>query len=226
VSYDFGQSIVTIAHITSLENSACYFLKGFAWPLGMESVLDPKENEAIVFKDFFVAGLCIPPHPVLLDILQKIQVQLHQLTPNAIIQISKFIWVVTSCGGCPTVDVFTHHYELHYQHKKIHFEGSKTTFAAQFWCISFHPLRFGNHSRLTPATRNKWTSGWDGNWFYYRVPSEHKLDSSGQRTYLLSSKMSKMNYLTYVPSSCGPEDANIAVFIEATSLIGGCDVVE
>jgi hypothetical protein len=58
------------------------------------------------------------------------------------------------------------------------------------------------------------------------VPSEHKLDSSGQRTYPLSSKMSKMNYLTYVLSSCGPEDANIAVFIEATSLIGGCDVVE
>jgi hypothetical protein len=27
-----------------------------------------------VFKDFFVAGLRIPPHPVLLDILQKFQV--------------------------------------------------------------------------------------------------------------------------------------------------------
>jgi hypothetical protein len=71
VSYDFRQSIVTRACIRSLENYARYFLKGFARPLGMESVPDPKENEAIVFKDFFIAGLHIPLHPVLLDILQK-----------------------------------------------------------------------------------------------------------------------------------------------------------
>jgi hypothetical protein len=31
------------------------------------------------------------PHQVLTNILQKFQVQLHQLTPNAIVQISKFI---------------------------------------------------------------------------------------------------------------------------------------
>jgi hypothetical protein len=71
VSYDFGQSIVTRACIRSLENYARYFLKGFARLLGMESVPDPKENEAIVFKDFFIAGLHIPLHPVLLDILQN-----------------------------------------------------------------------------------------------------------------------------------------------------------
>jgi hypothetical protein len=146
--------------------------------------------------------------------------------PNAIVQISKFIWDVTSCGGCPTADVFTHHYELHYQNKKIHLEESETTFTAQFGCISFHPSWFGNHSRLTPVMRNKWTSGWDGIWFYYRVPSKQKADSQGQRTYPLSSKMTKMNYLMEVPSSCGPEDANVVAFVEATSLIGGCDVVE
>jgi hypothetical protein len=88
---------------------------------------------------------------------------LHQLMLNAIVQISKFIWALTSCGGHPTMDVFAHHYELHYQNKKIHLEGFETTFAAQFRCISFHPSRFGNHSRHTPATWNKWTSGWDGN---------------------------------------------------------------
>jgi hypothetical protein len=74
--------------------------------------------------------------------------------------------------------------------------------------------------------RNKWTSGWDGNWFYCWVPSERKPDSSGQRTYPLSSNMTKMNYLMEVPSSCGPEDANITAFLEATSLIGGRDVLE
>jgi hypothetical protein len=53
----------------SLENSVRYFLKGFARPPDMESVLDPKENKAVVFEDFFVASLRIPPHLVILDIL-------------------------------------------------------------------------------------------------------------------------------------------------------------
>jgi hypothetical protein len=62
-----------------------------------------------VFKNFFIASLCIPSHPILLEILCKFQVQLHQLTLNAIVQISKFVWAVTYCGAHPTVDVFPHH---------------------------------------------------------------------------------------------------------------------
>jgi hypothetical protein len=57
---------------------------------------------------------------------------------NAIIQIDKFVWAVTSCSGRPTTDIFSHHYELHYQNKKIHLEGSTTTFTVQFGCITFH----------------------------------------------------------------------------------------
>jgi hypothetical protein len=106
MSYDFGQLTMMKAHVTSLESFACYFPKGFAQPPSAEPVPDPQENEAIVFEDFFIAGLCIPLHPILLDILRKFQVQLHQLTPNAIVQISKFVWAVTSCRGHPTADVF------------------------------------------------------------------------------------------------------------------------
>jgi hypothetical protein len=71
VSYDFVQLKVTRARITSLENSVRYSLKGFAWSPSVESVPTPKENEAVVLKDFFIAGPHIPPHPVLLDILRK-----------------------------------------------------------------------------------------------------------------------------------------------------------
>jgi hypothetical protein len=69
VSYDFGQSTVMRAHVTALESFAHYFLKGFARPLGIESVPDPRQNEAVVFDDFFTVSLCIPPHLILLDIL-------------------------------------------------------------------------------------------------------------------------------------------------------------
>jgi hypothetical protein len=91
ISYDFGKSGITKAHIASLENLAHYFPKGYGRAPGAESVLDPHEDEAVVFEDFFATGLRMPPHPILLDILCKFWVQLHQLTPNAIIQISKFI---------------------------------------------------------------------------------------------------------------------------------------
>jgi hypothetical protein len=153
-------------------------------------------------------------------------VQLHQLSPNSIVQISKFIWAITSCGGHPNAEVFTHHYELHYQNKKIHLEGSETKFAAQFGCISFHPSRFGNRARLTQATWNKWTNGWDSHWFYYKVPSEQGKDFKGQKTYPLSSQMAPLIHEMDVSSSCGPKDGDFKAFIEATSLITSRDVVE
>jgi hypothetical protein len=56
--------------ISDLKNSFRFFSKGFARPLGVESIPVPKENEGVVFEDFFIAGLRIPPHPMLLYTLQ------------------------------------------------------------------------------------------------------------------------------------------------------------
>jgi hypothetical protein len=100
----------------------------------------------------------MPLHPVLVDILRKFRVQLHHLMLNAIVHIGKFAWAVTSCWGHPTADVFTQHYELYYQNKKIHLNGCETTLTAQFGCITFHPSRNGGWVKLAPAVRNKWTS--------------------------------------------------------------------
>jgi hypothetical protein len=57
---------------------------------GEETLPEPNEDEAIVFKDFFVAGLPMPLHSVLVEILLKFQVQLHQLIPNTITQLLKY----------------------------------------------------------------------------------------------------------------------------------------
>jgi hypothetical protein len=51
-------------------------------------VLEPNGDEVVVFEEFFTAGLRMPPHTVLADILLKFQVQKNQLTPNAIVQLS------------------------------------------------------------------------------------------------------------------------------------------
>jgi hypothetical protein len=115
---------------------------------------------------------------------------------------------------------------LHYQNKKIQLEGSESTLATQFGCITSHPSHFGSQSSLTPAMRNEWTSGWDGNWFYCWVPKEQTADVRGKGTYPLSCTMVPLDYLMEVTFECGPGDANVVAFTEAASIIGGHDTIE
>jgi hypothetical protein len=214
------------ARLVSLGSNGQYFPKGYGRLPGMEYVPNTRLDEAVVFEDFFAARLRMPPYLGLLDIFRKFRVQLHQLTSNAIIHISKFIWAITSSGGCPTADVLTQDYEFHYQKKKIQPERFESTLVAQFDCITFHPSRFRNRARLTPAVRNKWMSRWDGSWFYCRVPLEQTADVRGKGTYPLSCTMTPFSYATEVTFECGPVDADVAAFTKAASIIGGRNAVE
>jgi hypothetical protein len=47
-------------------------------------VPEPNPDEVVVFEEFFVMGLQMPPHPAFTEILLKLWVQLHQLTPNVV----------------------------------------------------------------------------------------------------------------------------------------------
>jgi hypothetical protein len=68
-----------------------YFADGMGREPGEETMPEPHVNEAMLFEEFFTAGLRMPPHPVLAAILLKYQIQIHQLTTNTIIQLSKYI---------------------------------------------------------------------------------------------------------------------------------------
>jgi hypothetical protein len=91
ITYDFGQLTMMKTCLGSLRNHGCYFPRGYGRPPGVESVPEPWPNEVVMFEDLFTAGLRMRQHPILVDILHKFQMQLHQLMLNAIIQISKFI---------------------------------------------------------------------------------------------------------------------------------------
>jgi hypothetical protein len=90
MTFDFGTSTMGRDHIQTLEDLS-YFAKGVAWLPNPKSVSEPRVDTVVVFENLFIVGLRMPPHPVLTDILQKFRVQMHQLTPNAIMQIPKFI---------------------------------------------------------------------------------------------------------------------------------------
>jgi hypothetical protein len=45
----------------------------------------PQCDEAIAFEDYFIALLRVPPHRALAEIMMKLKIQQHQLTPNFIV---------------------------------------------------------------------------------------------------------------------------------------------
>jgi hypothetical protein len=134
-----------------------YFTKDEARAPRAKTVSEPRDDEAVVYEDFFVTGLCIPPHLALAYILLHFQVRLHQLTPNAIAQLLKFFWVIGSFGGVPSESVFAKCYE-----------GERI---AQHGCLNFQAKRDGS-LMLSLAIKNKWAVGWTKSWFYYRVPCQ------------------------------------------------------
>jgi hypothetical protein len=164
----------------------------------------------------------MPPHPVLIEILLKYQVQLHQLTLNAIAQLSKYFWAVLSFGGELSSDGFAKHYELHYQPKKVVVDGFERF--QQFSVINFH-ARQGGEAGLTQAIKNKWSIGWTRAWFYCKVPL-HLFQQRGKCIHARRLHMSTIKFCTKPSYDCSGEDLSDGAFVWASKCIGGRDAVE
>jgi hypothetical protein len=138
-----------------------YFGNGVGRVPGAEEILEP-EGKLVMFEAFFIAGLRLPAHRFVEEVLQRFEVQVHQLTPNAVVALAKYVWAVTSYGGQPSVEVFAKNYCLHWQKRKI---GSKI---ARFGSCTFTPRTgktLAKVMELVPCSRNKWGNWWDY-WFY------------------------------------------------------------
>jgi hypothetical protein len=66
-----------------------------------------------VFEPFFIADLRLPVYRFVSEVLQRFDVQVHQLTPNAVVALAKYVWAVTSYGGQPSIEIFAKNYCLH-----------------------------------------------------------------------------------------------------------------
>lgn len=66
-----------------------------------------------------------PSHPIrfLQEVLGSFKVQLHHLTPNSILTLSKFCWACLSYGAEPNLDTFCDYFELQWQSKKVGKDG-------------------------------------------------------------------------------------------------------
>jgi hypothetical protein len=157
---DFGVSRMSSVRVQDMQQLG-YFGGGVARVPGTEEVPKP-EGELVVFEAFFAAGLCLPAHRFVGEVLHRFNVQIHQLTPNAVVALSKYVWATTSYGGQPSVEVFAKYYCPHWQKRMI---GNKV---AQFGSCTFTP-KTGKTSmevvELVPCARNKW-GNWHEFWFY------------------------------------------------------------
>jgi hypothetical protein len=109
---EFGGSRISSVRVQDMQQLG-YFGSGVGHVPGAEDVPVP-EGELVVFEAFFTAGLRLPAHRFVVEVLQRFEVQVHQLTPNVVVALAKFVWAATSYGGQPSVEVFAKHYCLHW----------------------------------------------------------------------------------------------------------------
>jgi hypothetical protein len=93
---DFGKSTVSEADMPMMTKLG-YFGKAEEKLIHFgreETTPKPENDEVVVFKSFFKAGLRLPMHRMIADVLENFEIYLHQLTPKAIIRLSIFIWAL------------------------------------------------------------------------------------------------------------------------------------
>jgi hypothetical protein len=67
-----------------------YFGNGVGRAPRAEDVPEP-EGELVVFEAFFATGLRLPAHSFVVEVLQKFEIQIHQLTLNAMVALAKYV---------------------------------------------------------------------------------------------------------------------------------------
>jgi hypothetical protein len=211
---EFGVSRISPVRVQDMQQLG-YFGDGVGRIPAAEEIPEPK-GELVIFEAFFIAGLRLPAHRFVAEVLQRFEVQVHQLTPNDVVALTKYVWAVTSYGGQPSVEVFAKNYCLHWQKRKI---GGKI---AQFGSCTF-TSRTGKTSaevvELVPCARNKWGNWWDY-WFY--VLGSEVEDLPGLPAAVICSHC----YVAFPQFEVAEDDEDEGALRSAARMSSGRDLVE
>jgi hypothetical protein len=129
---------------------------------GEKTVPTPEENEVVIFRSFFKAGLRFPLSSFVVEVLKIFQIFLHQITPEAIIRMGVFVWAVRSQGLEPKAKSFCSMHELLYETKP----WGKEQYHNNFGCYSF--VARSRSSCPVPTFRKRWPGDWMKEWFYVK----------------------------------------------------------
>jgi hypothetical protein len=149
----FGKSTVKKGQIEAMKGKYFHDIS-IVWPEGENTVPLPEADEVVVYKGFMEAGLRFPLHKMLVEVLNRSEIYLHQLTPKALIKVGIFIWAITSKGLEPDADCFCNIHELSNQTKA----PRKEQYHNNFRCYNFV---YRSDVRCHVQTfRKKWPSSW------------------------------------------------------------------
>jgi hypothetical protein len=129
---------------------------------GDNNVPAPEENEVVIYRSFFKAGLRFPLSRFVVEVLKTYQIFLHQLTPEAILRMGVFVWAVRSQGIEPSAKCFCSMHELLYKTKAM----GKEQYHNNFGCYGF--IACPNASHPVPTFRKRWPGAWMEEWFYVK----------------------------------------------------------
>jgi hypothetical protein len=122
----------------------------------------PEENEVVIFRSFFKAGLRFPLSRFVVEVLKTYQIFLHQITPEAIIRMGIFVWAVKSQELEPSAKCFCSMHKLLYETKAT----GKEQYHNNFGCYGF--IARPNASHPVPTFRKRWPRAWMEEWFYVK----------------------------------------------------------
>jgi hypothetical protein len=156
---EFGKSTVTEDDMVMMRKLG-YFGEAeskLVWFAGEEIIPEPKEDEVVVFKSFFRAGLRFPLNDMIGEVLKNFEIYLHQLTPNAIVRLSVFKWALCSQGMDANAEAFCQVHELHYQ-----MNATADGLHKNFGCYNFAYRK--DTKAPVIGYRTKWPTGWTNEW--------------------------------------------------------------
>jgi hypothetical protein len=158
----FGKSTIKQSHLDNMRGRYFWDMSIVRADDGERTVPTPEENEVVIFRSFFKAGLRFPLSKFVVEVLKIYQVYLHQITPEAIIRMGVFVWAMRSQGLEPNAKSFCNLHELVYETKP----WGKEQYHNNFGCYSFG-ARSGS-SCPVPTFRKRWPGDWMKEWFYVK----------------------------------------------------------
>jgi hypothetical protein len=146
-SFVFGESKVTANMIREYEAAGYFPISDGHAPLD-EQVPTPKPGEVVVFRDFFTCSLRFPCDPILVAILDKFSVKIHQLSLNSFLVLSKFFWVIKTLRCNFSADVFARFFELVIEPGIIKLSDGQY-YESHYSCCTFNTRRQSTRRGLT-----------------------------------------------------------------------------
>jgi hypothetical protein len=223
-----GRSLMTQADLDALQLEGC-FEPGICRLPGKETTPKPQKNESVVFYDFFTVGLHLPVSKRFANILAAYNIQIHQLTPNSIPQVLKFLWACRTFAGDNDVETLVRHFEIHWARKIITVDDEDKE--AQYGCCTFQTRRPGKNQalvKLAPAYKNKWANRWTSYWFYAPIAVVGRNSKQEEVTsYDLASRMVDLEVkLSPELTKASRTSASTSAFYQATHVITTRDSLE